>query len=322
MRDEALYIEEWLAFHLLQGATQILIYDNGSTDGTRELLAQASTSAPVTVIEWTNRPGHFDDIQRAAYMDGAKRLSESCEWVAFIDADEFLHSGSAETVAKALAAFSEDISAIAVNQRVFGSGGKLTYELGLVTERFTSCNLPDYEENRWFKTIARPNRIVAFDSVHSVILNSGRYAMNDGEDVLRETNHPGLSNRVGTGALTVNHYSLRSLEEFHQKQRRWQFRPEMQERYTIGYFTGRERIANLASDERLLAWSDLVKARIEALRNPAPAAQQQPVPSPMASRLLSNMLSGQLASYQTRDHNSRFVARLLNWLRRKLMRAS
>jgi hypothetical protein len=38
VKDEARYIEEWLAFHFLQGVSQVLIFDNESTDGTRDIL--------------------------------------------------------------------------------------------------------------------------------------------------------------------------------------------------------------------------------------------------------------------------------------------
>jgi hypothetical protein len=41
-KDEALYIEEWLAFHFLQGASEILIFDNESTDNMRDILARVA----------------------------------------------------------------------------------------------------------------------------------------------------------------------------------------------------------------------------------------------------------------------------------------
>jgi len=256
VRDEAPYIEEWLAFHLLQGATKILVYDNGSTDGTLQLLGQAAANAPINVIDWSEQPGHFDMVQRAAYMDGAARLIGSSDFAAFIDADEFLHVGAGQTVTEALTAFSSEVSAIAVNQRVFGSSGLIDYNATPVTTRFVRCTEPEYVENRWFKTIARPEQIVEFNSAHSVVVRSGHYVMNDGGDLTRDTDHPGLASRIGRGPLTVNHYMLRSLEEYRGKQRRWEIRSEMHERYDMGYFHGREPTANAIVDDRLMSYSE------------------------------------------------------------------
>jgi Tfp pilus assembly protein PilN len=39
LRNEARYIPEWVAFHLIMGATKIVIYDDNSTDGIREVAA-------------------------------------------------------------------------------------------------------------------------------------------------------------------------------------------------------------------------------------------------------------------------------------------
>jgi hypothetical protein len=39
LRNEARYIPEWVAFHILMGATKMVIYDDNSTDGLREAAA-------------------------------------------------------------------------------------------------------------------------------------------------------------------------------------------------------------------------------------------------------------------------------------------
>ena len=269
VKDEARYIEEWLAFHLLQGVHRILVYENGSSDDTLQILHRAAANAPITVIDWSDRPGHFDTVQRAAYLDGATRLIGSSDFVAFIDADEFLHAGPQQSAAEALREFSSNVSAIAVNQRVFGSSGLVDYDPTLVTTRFVRCTEASYTENQWFKTIARPEQVVEFDSVHSVVIKSGVYAMSDGADLTRDTDHPGHANRIAYGALTLNHYMLRSLDEFRQKQKRATGRPELAERYGMGYFLGREPFANATIDDRLVRFSDRILQKMNELSQPA-----------------------------------------------------
>jgi hypothetical protein len=45
-KDEALYIEEWIAFHFLLGASEILIFVNESTDNVRDILARVRDTRP------------------------------------------------------------------------------------------------------------------------------------------------------------------------------------------------------------------------------------------------------------------------------------
>ena len=323
VRDEAAYIEEWLAFHLLQGASKILVYDNGSTDGTLQRLAQAAANAPINVIDWSEQSGHFDTIQRAAYMDGAARLIGSSDFVAFIDADEFLHAGVGRTAAGTLSAFPSEVSAVAVNQRVFGSSGFIKYGAAPVTSRFVRCTELEYVENRWFKTIARPEQIIEFDSVHSVVVRSGRYVMNDGGDLSRESDHPGLASRVGSGALTVNHYMLRSLEEYREKQKRWQSRSEMYERYSMGYFHGREPAANAVVDDRLAPLSEQVEHMMFRLRaGTQPVKVETPSTFDAASPLETASASVEHSVVEPQISTSALGTRMLRWLRGLLVKAT
>lgn len=100
-RDESLYVEEWIAFHLLQGVGRVLIFDNDSGDGMPDMLVRIAEHAPVEVVRW---PGSdYDGMQRAAYRDGALHLAGRAEWVAFIDIDEFVFSAGANSLPEELA---------------------------------------------------------------------------------------------------------------------------------------------------------------------------------------------------------------------------
>jgi glycosyltransferase involved in cell wall biosynthesis len=41
-----------VAFHFLQGVIEILIFDNESTDGTREILTRIARHVSVSVLDW------------------------------------------------------------------------------------------------------------------------------------------------------------------------------------------------------------------------------------------------------------------------------
>src|SRR6266536_1517740 len=84
LKDEADYIEEWLAFHILQGVSRVILYDNNSSDDTCERAWSLAKSIDIQVISWPDSARGFDRTQRRAYVDGARRRSGAADYVAFI----------------------------------------------------------------------------------------------------------------------------------------------------------------------------------------------------------------------------------------------
>ena len=85
VRDEADIIRTNVLDHLAAGLDRILIVENGSTDGTDEVLAELARDGRV---QWTRFHGHYHQTEitsilaREAFLQGA-------DWVLPIDADEF-----------------------------------------------------------------------------------------------------------------------------------------------------------------------------------------------------------------------------------------
>lgn len=242
VRDEAEYIEEWVEFHRAQGVQIFRIYDNNSTDCTSELLSRMG----ITAIPWTERQWVFDAEQIGAYLDGCKALAGVADWVAYIDVDEFLFGRHNLTLAEALVDFGADIGAIAVQQRIFGSGWQEHKLPGKVTDRFIRCSAPDYHENFWFKSISRPDCVETFDSVHSVLLSCGRYAFTDGTDLQRDAgSHSGHGAILVHGNIGLHHYIVKSKAEFLRKAEKWSDRDtDGLNRRVENYFNGRLDICN------------------------------------------------------------------------------
>ncbi|MDR3403929.1 MAG: glycosyltransferase 61 family protein [Chthoniobacter sp.] len=261
MRDEASYIEEWVEHYRRQGVTKWHIYDNGSIDATPEVLRGLG----IEPVIWADHPDNFDVQQKKAYTEGCRVLSTGTDWVAFIDVDEFLFGRGGKTLVEALASIPDDVSAIAVQQVVFGSSGHLRRVPGRVIDRFTRCAPRSHPECLWFKTIARPGEVVRFDSVHSVVLHAGRYSMADGSPLTRIDVHPGVASRRVEGTLGLHHYILKSREEFEQKSAKWSDRHDGPMKREF-YFVNRESYAN--TDECL----DLADHPV-----PAPATEIVPI---------------------------------------------
>jgi glycosyltransferase involved in cell wall biosynthesis len=250
LRNEADYIEEWLAFHTLQGVDRIILYDNNSTDDTCQRATSFAKHVALQIVHWPNFADGFYRTQLLAYFDGARRLAGLADFVAFIDIDEFMFAADYRPLGQVLAHFPADVAAIAVNQRVFGSASQPSSTGDLVTSRFTMAAGPDHSESHWFKTIARPDRIVEFDSSHSVILNSGAYVLSDGGPLPPRYEHPGQSSIVADGALQLHHYILKSRQEFELKKLRWSDQ-DLRYRYNDAYFDDRDNSINAVCDDRL-----------------------------------------------------------------------
>ena len=89
VRNEADIIRLNVLYHLTSGIDRMLVMDNGSTDGTDEVLQQLSLEHPE--VRWSRDDGPFlpsrvmTTLAREAFEQGAN-------WVVPVDADEFWHA--------------------------------------------------------------------------------------------------------------------------------------------------------------------------------------------------------------------------------------
>lgn len=78
---------EWIAFHRVLGVSGFIIADNGSNDGSRELLGSLAKLGVVTVFD------HPTVGQQKPQLPAYNKILRSCprdvDLLAFIDADEF-----------------------------------------------------------------------------------------------------------------------------------------------------------------------------------------------------------------------------------------
>ncbi|WP_294603176.1 glycosyltransferase family 2 protein [uncultured Rothia sp.] len=92
VKNEADIIEQTIRHLLNQGVEQILVADNGSTDGTYELLQELSKTLPVHVIQ--DREVAYYQSEKMTWL--ADQVTEAgAEWIVPFDADEFWYGVSA-----------------------------------------------------------------------------------------------------------------------------------------------------------------------------------------------------------------------------------
>ncbi|WP_282851834.1 glycosyltransferase family 2 protein [Gulosibacter sediminis] len=105
VRDEIDLIRTWLDYHLSQGFTQIIVTDNGSVDGTREVLGEYADAGRIELHDHLQQ----DKRQFEVVTGMARRASSEygADWVLNSDADEFWVTENGEPVADALARLPE-----------------------------------------------------------------------------------------------------------------------------------------------------------------------------------------------------------------------
>ncbi len=171
MRNEALFVVEWLAHHVACGFDRIVVFTNDCDDGTDLLLdALAAGGAPV---ERHDNPGPYSagSIQKQAlYRSYRLPVVATSRWVLHIDADEYLNVTCGRRRIDDLLAQFPDADGIALMWRHFGDGGVERWEGGSVLRQFTRCeaDLPDpaLGQLAGFKTIFRPRKFRGI-SVHN-----------------------------------------------------------------------------------------------------------------------------------------------------------
>jgi hypothetical protein len=209
-KNEGPYFKEWIEWYLKQGVEKFYIYDNESTDSTKEVLAPYIESG---VVDYTFFPGQKQQL--AAYDDCFKRHRLETRWLAVIDLDEFIVPIKDKTIPEFLHGM-EKFSVVEINWLVYGSGGAKKQEPGTVMERFHKHSLPEHRLNTHVKSIVDPRRVCTMTGCHEAARIAGSAADSHGVPLTK-----GFRDRVPQqDVIRINHYAVKSYEEFLAKRAR------------------------------------------------------------------------------------------------------
>lgn len=209
-KNEGPYFKEWIEWHLKQGVEKFYIYDNESTDCTKEVLAPYIESG---VVEYTYFPGKKQQL--AAYDDCFEKHRLEARWLAVIDLDEFLVPIKDRTICDFLHRM-EKFSVVEINWLVYGSGGAKEQQPGGVMERFKCHSLPEHQLNTHVKSIVDPRRVCTMTGCHEAARISGRAADSHGMPL----NKGFRDRKPQQDVVRINHYAVKSYEEFLAKRSR------------------------------------------------------------------------------------------------------
>lgn len=211
VKNEASIIIEWMAFHRAAGVEHFIIIDNGSTDNTADLIHRFKDQQSVTYLR---RPETIGQV--TMFMDAAKQFQDKFEWIAFIDADEFLFCADGGDLRTKLSVFN-DAAAVCVYWLLYGSSGFMDCPPGLAIENFHLRAPDDFFVNRHVKSIVRPRHIVGPLTSHIFELNGPM--VDECGNVLVKTDPPGYFGNTTAihNVFHLNHYHIRSQNVYKEK---------------------------------------------------------------------------------------------------------
>lgn len=229
-KNEGPYFQEWIEWHRKQGVEKFYIYDNESTDTTRQVLAPYVESGLVDYCYW---PGERQQL--AAYDNCFDTHRLETRWLAVIDLDEFIVPVRDRNIPDFLHRM-ECFSSVEINWLIYGSGGAKTRLPGGMMERFRKHSRPENRLNRHVKSIVDPRRVCTMTGCHEAARIAGKAADSHGVPLKK-----GFRDREPQqDVIRINHYAVRSYEEFLEKQARGRasgtqktVRPEYFDKYDL-----------------------------------------------------------------------------------------
>lgn len=215
IRDENEYLEEWLRWHIGQGAEHFYIYDHDSkrpVKGFVEALGK-EISEKVTVIEWK---GKHKNAQPEAYKDCLNRFRGESRWIGFIDADEQVRVKTGQSLPEFLKGY-EKYAGVYVIWQTYDANGQKRKEAGPLRERFTRLT-PEKSLGAGMGKAFVQGMLLKEMYVHSGKPEDGFYIVGEGKDAMEEGSI--WKANAATDLICVDHYYTKSYEEWLEKLRR------------------------------------------------------------------------------------------------------
>jgi hypothetical protein len=274
-KDEGPYLVEWIEFHLSQGVEHFYLYNHNSSDDGPSTIQRYVDAGVVTLIHWDR------DSKHGVVKHCIENFKNDSHWIAFIDLDEFLYS--TEGLLPKLLTEYEPYPALFVHWLCFGSSRHIQKPAGGILPNFLWRADEKWLRNGQGKSIVNPREVDTSKTrtVHRMSYFSGardvdedmrfpddgvgvaarisRLLFKSGHDTLWSRlakrialwmpllidPYSGHHTRITHRRIRINHYIVKSEEEYFGKMKRMSRRPA---KYNMVFFKYHDR--NEVRDDR------------------------------------------------------------------------
>jgi hypothetical protein len=202
-------LTEWLEHSRRIGFEHVYLIDNGTNPPHRDSLQEFINNGYITYIYNTQYP-----YQIQGYNHVLNQYRHETTWLAYFDSDEFLVLKQHNNVNDFLREY-ENFGAVSVIWHLFGSNGHLTHQNNTIESYNKRVRFGNFREGYHFKTIVMTDR-TRHMSIHDAHYNPGYTAV----DETKMPTHGPFPRELHTNIVQLNHYVIRSLEDFQEKSKR------------------------------------------------------------------------------------------------------
>ena len=283
MRNEGIFILEWVAYHLEIGFDRVVICSNNCTDGSDLLLDALTDIDAVTHLRADPAPGETpqDAGMKAAI---AFLATTDIEWLCHLDSDEFLFIGHGKGRVQDLLDKAGDGDVIALAWRNFGDNG-LTECPDAVLPAFTRCEGHPAPATVKFKSMFRFRK---FEHAHEhmpvrprvddIRVNNaaGGRLSNKGLFGHKRSRYSPVERAIKPNRACINHYAVKSRDVFLLKNDRGDGQGKVTDKYHLGSNWHQRANRNDTENTQILRHWPGTAARLAELRaHPGIATAEQ-----------------------------------------------
>lgn len=169
IKDEHLYLDEWIQYHLSIGIDSILLCEDIGSKSHKDITDKYDNVHLITYNEEMDKYISYDvpSRQYKYYKYFLDKNPLNCDWVAFIDIDEFVYIENKD-IKTFLQGYS-NYDGIYLAWKIYGANGHIKRPEGLVQDNYTpGVILP--RDRRWnYKSIVNMHGAKELKTVHHVL---------------------------------------------------------------------------------------------------------------------------------------------------------
>lgn len=224
MKNEGPFILEWVAHNLAIGVTDFLIYTNDCDDGTDAIWQRLERlGIGQHRVNTILRRG----VQKSALHHAlAEDAVAQADWLCVLDVDEFINIHAGQGTIGDMWAACPDANVFAMTWRIFGDGGQIGFDAGLICDTFCHAaplHIPTPAQAWGVKTLFKNNGLFERIGVHvpldPVAKKFDQICTVNGDGVVLPDSHKvgkwrSDKSSVGYRMVQLNHYAVRSVESY------------------------------------------------------------------------------------------------------------